>query len=67
MVTVIANNPARNLITKFCREDNINYIFEKKGNVNLISIPHTFKTETILREVRLRLGPHAFKLKKQQP
>jgi hypothetical protein len=66
-MTILANNPARNLITKFCRQDNINYIFEKKGNVNVIHLPQTFKTETILREVRLRLGPNAFKLKTEKP
>ena len=65
-MTILANNPARNLITKFCRQDNINYIFEKKGNVNVIHLPQTFKTETILREVRLRLGPNAFKLKTEK-
>jgi hypothetical protein len=33
----------------------------------VIHLPQTFKTETILREVRLRLGPNAFKLKTEKP
>ena len=66
-ITILANNTSRNLITRMCRDENINIRFQKKGNVNVILVPLTFKVETILREVRFRLGPHAFKLKERKP
>lgn len=65
MITILSSSPARVLISAMCRDKGIPYSFVKKGNVNIIKLPKSFKVELILREVKRRLGPHSFKLKKQ--
>jgi len=66
MITILSSSPARVLISAMCRDKDILCSFKRKGNVNVIELPENFKVELILREVKRRLGPHAFKLKQRK-